>query len=666
MKLAFCLFKYFPYGGLQRDFLQIAKECINRGHTVDVYTMQWDGPREANIGVQVILVKGIQNHTRIASYIEQVQPYLDQENYDLVVGFNKMPGLDVYFAADSCYQAKVREQRGWWHRLTPRYRRYVHLEEAIFSPSAKTDILLLSTVQERDFTRYYHTQAKRLHLLSPGLDKSRVAPANAASIRELKRAELGLTDDDNLIIMVGSGFKTKGVHRTITAFASLPEEMRQHTRLMILGKDDAEPFEQLARDEGVGAYVTFLGGRDDVPAFLLAADLFVHPALVENTGTVLLEAMVAGLPVLTVDVCGYAHYVKEANAGRVLTSPFKQKHLNKALGEMLLSPERSTWQQNGLTFAKRKDIYSMHTQAVDLIEAKFGTCYNLTKYEGENVYLAPELEKHFQHQKNLFAYFMQLKGEVFRDVAVRKTQRIKIGDDTYFIKQHFGVGWKEVIKNISQLRLPVVSAKNEWEAIQRVKKLGVPTTDIVGYGIQGKNPAQTQSFLITKELKNKISLEEVCKTWRDQPPSFAFKQALIKEVARIAHALHYHGVNHRDFYLCHFLVDKKDLQPVDMLPSLIPQLPNQAFHLARRPKVYVIDLHRAQIREKTPERWIMKDLAGLYFSSKDIALTQRDLFRFMKAYRKNDLRSILTKERTFWKKVKDRGDFIYQAHDQNT
>ena len=43
MKLAFCLYKYFPFGGLQRDFLRIALACQARGHTIRVYTLDWEG-----------------------------------------------------------------------------------------------------------------------------------------------------------------------------------------------------------------------------------------------------------------------------------------------------------------------------------------------------------------------------------------------------------------------------------------------------------------------------------------------------------------------------------------------------------------------------------------------------------------------------------------------
>ena len=72
----------------------------------------------------------------------------------------------------------------------------------------------------------------------------------------------------------------------------------------------------------------------------------------------------------------------------------------------------------------------------------------------------------------------------------------------------------------------------------------------------------------------------------------------------------------------------------------------------QKSKLYLIDLHRLQIRRKTPERWAVKDISGLYYSSKDIGLTKRDLLRFIKLYRGKPLREILANESKFWQKVK--------------
>lgn len=242
--------------------------------------------------------------------------------------------------------------------------------------------------------------------------------------------------------------------------------------------------------------------------------------------------------------------------------------------------------------------------------------------------------------KHIFDTLMSLRGECFRQQKGRLTQRVKLGDKTYFIKQHTGVGWLEILKNLLQLRLPVISAKNEWQAIEKLQTLGVAVPAIAAYGERGCNPARKQSFILMQELTPVISLEDLGKTWVKTPPTFARKRQLIEAVARIARILHHNGLNHRDFYICHFLLDNE----------------------SGLDKLYLIDLHRAQIRCLTPRRWIIKDLAGLYFSSKDSGLTQRDLYRFMQAYTGKTLRETLISDKNIWKKVSARGERLYSNH----
>ena len=122
MKIAFCLFKYFPFGGISRDLERIARENLSRGHTVRVYTLSWEGPPMDGVDVVVTPVKGLTNHTRYARFAQWVAEHLREYPVDLVVGMNKMPGIDVYYAGDSCYEEKSQTQRNWLYRLSPRYR----------------------------------------------------------------------------------------------------------------------------------------------------------------------------------------------------------------------------------------------------------------------------------------------------------------------------------------------------------------------------------------------------------------------------------------------------------------------------------------------------------------------------------------------------------------
>ena len=368
MQLAFILYKYFPFGGLQRDFMRIALECQRRGHAIRVYAMIWEGPVPDGFEVLIAPVKALFNHTRNERFTRWVEADLARRPVDRVVGFNKMPGLDVYYAADPCFEDKAQTLRNPIYRRWGRYKHFAEYERAVFAPQSKTEILMISEVQQPLFVKHYGTPAARFHLLPPGIAQDRRAPANAAEIRAEFRREFGLKDDDLLLVQIGSGFKTKGVGRSLKAVAALPRELKQRTRLFVIGQDDPKSFQLQARALGISAQVEFLKGRSDVPRFLLGADLLIHPAYNENTGTVLLEALVAGLPVLVSEVCGYAHYIRDADCGRVVPSPFQQNMFDQLLAEMLADDaQRAAWSRNALAYADAADLYSMPERAADVI-----------------------------------------------------------------------------------------------------------------------------------------------------------------------------------------------------------------------------------------------------------------------------------------------------------
>jgi tRNA A-37 threonylcarbamoyl transferase component Bud32 len=256
-------------------------------------------------------------------------------------------------------------------------------------------------------------------------------------------------------------------------------------------------------------------------------------------------------------------------------------------------------------------------------------------------YLHPELTEYFDTSKPLFEQLMALKGDVYRSQKGRITQRITLGNKTYFIKQHLGVGWKEIIKNLLFGRLPVLGAKNEWQALQKLHKLNVHAPGLLAYGERGLNPATRESFVLMEDVTPAMSLEDLCRDWCSAPVNVKLKRNLIQQVAKIARILHEQGINHRDFYICHFLLAESHSTDLSL---------------------YLIDLHRAQIRSKTPLRWVIKDLAGLYFSSKDIGLTKHDYLRFMSIYRQASLREITESEHEFWQKVKNSGNRLYRHH----
>ena len=252
-------------------------------------------------------------------------------------------------------------------------------------------------------------------------------------------------------------------------------------------------------------------------------------------------------------------------------------------------------------------------------------------------YLDPELRE-LLSESAMFEQLADMDGEVFREVASRRTFRFRYGERDYFAKVHYGVGWREIIKNLLQMRLPVLGAANEWIAIRRLDDLGVDTMVPVAYSCSGANPATQRSCIVTRALVDTISLEDLA---ADGPIPFTLKRRLIARVAAISARMHEGGVNHRDLYICHFHLDL-------------------ATRNLESPRLYVIDLHRAQVRRKTPQRWIVKDVAGLLFSAFDAGLTRTDLVRFMTAYSGKSLRATIREDQHFWRQVVQRARRLYQ------
>jgi UDP-glucose:(heptosyl)LPS alpha-1,3-glucosyltransferase len=367
MKLAFVLFKYFPYGGLQRDMVRMASACQELGYEIHVYTLSWQGDVPRGFHVHLLPAHGLRNFVRYRSFIRLLQQALTRHPVDAVVGFNRISGLDVYYAADPCFRQEHVENKPYYVRFLARYRFFMHQEEAVFGAASKTLVLMISDLQLKYFKKYYGIDDARIRMLPPGISKDRMAPANRAEVRAGIRQEFGLTDDNILLLSVGSGFDMKGFDRGLLAVAALPAELRTRVRVFVIGQDKQGPVRRLMQRLGIADIVSLFPGRDDIPRFLQGADLLLHPARHENAGMIIIEAIIAGLPVLTTATCGYAFHVEAAAAGRVVASPFRQSVLDNTLHEMLTSGMQDEWSANGIRYSQIQDLYSLHEKAANII-----------------------------------------------------------------------------------------------------------------------------------------------------------------------------------------------------------------------------------------------------------------------------------------------------------
>ncbi|WP_085247315.1 glycosyltransferase family 4 protein [Gilliamella mensalis] len=367
MQLAFCIYKYFPFGGLQRDFLQIAKACQAQGHHVRIYVMAWQGDKPTGFDVVLVPQKGWSNHSRNQSYYHWVKAHLQANPVDCVVGFNKMPGLDVYFAGDTCFAEKV-SHKGFLYKWSKRCKHYLAFEDAVFNQHSQTKIMVLTKQQISDFEHYYHTDPSRFYLLPPGIAQDRQYHSESNAKGKQFRQANQIDEHSFVIVQIGSDFKRKGVDRSLTAIAALPCDLKQKVTFLVVGQDKPDTYQKLAVKLGIEHQVRFFAGRNDIPDFLFAADLLLHPARQEAAGMVLVEGLAAGVPVIVSGISGYAYHIHDANAGVILADPFVQADLNHAVQNAITDHDQLlAWHNNAIDYGKTADLYHLAQRAADII-----------------------------------------------------------------------------------------------------------------------------------------------------------------------------------------------------------------------------------------------------------------------------------------------------------
>jgi UDP-glucose:(heptosyl)LPS alpha-1,3-glucosyltransferase len=362
------LFKYFPFAGLQKDFLRIAEEALARGHRVTVFTREWQGEKPQ--GLQIALAPqtgwskgGWQNHVKDRNFANWLQSVRGEYDLDVLLGFNRMPGLDFYFAADPCYQ--FNRARGWRSRFSARARHFLTFERTIFSPGQATQIFTLTEKQKREYIASYGTEERRFIPVPPGISRNFCYETEAAlAARQFVRKQLQADADEVIFLHVGSSFQRKGVDRCIEALAG-----QARARLAIVGQDKPEKYRARAAALGVADRVHFIGPSQQVRDWMLGADVLLHPAREEAAGMVLVEALIAGLPVIVSGVAGYATHIAASGAGVALAEIFSQQEFNKAVAQAITADERARWHKAALAYSAKTDLYNLGPVVLKKLEA---------------------------------------------------------------------------------------------------------------------------------------------------------------------------------------------------------------------------------------------------------------------------------------------------------
>lgn len=348
---------------MQRDCLGIAKRLVDRGHNVTIFCCKSEGAPPPDIKLVCLPNRALFNHNRNLRF-SRAMARATENDFDVVVGFNKIPHLDILYCADP----PIPKPRNILQKINPRVRGYERLDLTCFGDQSETRLLLLADYQMNQFRERYRTDPSRMRVLPPTIERKIVMEeADGARARSDTRRRLGLSDEALVWLFVGRYPQSKGLDRIIDALGAVPA-----ARCICVGFDPAElarnGLGRLATQHGVSDRLMLLGHASQMSPLIAASDLLVHPSRKDVTGTVILEALANGLPVITTEACGYAAHVIRADAGIVIPGTFNDAGFRAALVSAQDAGLRAGWRRNALDYAAREDLYSGLDCAVAEIE----------------------------------------------------------------------------------------------------------------------------------------------------------------------------------------------------------------------------------------------------------------------------------------------------------
>ncbi|MGD8561001.1 MAG: glycosyltransferase family 4 protein [Desulfarculaceae bacterium] len=324
MRIGLIRYKYDQSGGAEQVFGLLARSLAEKGWEVHVITTQWQG--QSPEGLEVHLVKiGAKfpkwsRGWRFAQAVRAETARLGLTNW---LSLERVPGSPVFRASDGCHAAWLDRRnrfepflRRASFRVNPFHRNMLELERRTVNDPGTKRIIAISHMVAEELVRYTGVDPAKIRVVYNGVDEKRLAPARDPGLRRQYRQDMDLPSDRPVFLFLGSGFERKGLKFAIQALAHVDDAL-----LLVAGKGKTGAYERLAQRCGNAQRVRFLGLRSDVAGLLAAADVFILPTIYDPFSMACVEALFAGLPVVTTKAAGAAELIDNGVNGMAVDDP---------------------------------------------------------------------------------------------------------------------------------------------------------------------------------------------------------------------------------------------------------------------------------------------------------------------------------------------------------
>ena len=320
MKIGLVRRGYAPTGGAESYLRRLAAALEAAGHSCALFggsgwpRAEWPAHRD------FFRVPG-NGPRRFADALAALEP---RNRCDRLFSLERVWDCDCYRAGDGVHRAWLERRaatapawKNWLRRWNPKHRQLLTLERALFSPGGADRVIANSQLVRAEIVAHYPAYpAGQIAVVYNGLPAGTFHAATPDE-RRAARAALGLSAEEFVLLFAGSGWERKGLRHALAAVARLPGGIRP--RLLVAGRGRPGPWLRSA-PAAAAARSRFLGPVRDLAACLAAADVFVLPTLYDPFSNACLEALAAGLPVLTTDANGFAEVLTPGIDGDIVST----------------------------------------------------------------------------------------------------------------------------------------------------------------------------------------------------------------------------------------------------------------------------------------------------------------------------------------------------------
>ena len=321
MKLAIIRQKYSAFGGAERFIERLLPGLASRKVDVSIIARKWAGEVDSPMHWVPCNPFYFGSAWRDKSFAKAACQKVAEGSYDLVQSHERLSCCDIFRAGDGVHAAWLEARQQYlgeslaWLKINPFHANSLRAEARMFASQRLKRVICISNMVRADVQRFYGVPDEKLATIYNGIDLAAFSPEIASNGNQI-RQKLGIPSDALTFVFVGSGFKRKGLE---TAIRALPPE----AHLIVVGKDkETARFQKIAAGTGANSgqstTIHFVGPQKDVRPYYGAADAFLFPTIYEPFGSVVLEAMACGLPVITTDRCGAGELITQGVEGFVL------------------------------------------------------------------------------------------------------------------------------------------------------------------------------------------------------------------------------------------------------------------------------------------------------------------------------------------------------------